>query len=128
MWIYQQSTGKLVYRDANQDTNQELYVVIGYSGHGEGKNNPDMQDVHNVGPVPRNFYTIGLAYTHPQKGPIVMRLTPDLGSEMYGRDGFLIHGDSIRAPGTASEGCIILPKWARLAISSHSCKRLQVIK
>mgnify|MGYP001549603940 CR=1 FL=1 len=42
---------------------------------------------------------------------------PDNGNEMFGRSGFLIHGDSKKRPGEASNGCIILPAEDRRAIS-----------
>jgi hypothetical protein len=43
-------------------------------------------------------------------------LTPD-GHEAHGRTEFLIHGDSVDAPGTASEGCIILSPAIRKKIA-----------
>jgi hypothetical protein len=58
---------------------------------------------------------------------VVMRLTPDPTNEMFGRSAFLIHGDSIKAPGTASEGCIIQSNPVRTLVSKSSNRRLQVI-
>ena len=40
-------------------------------------------------------------------GPYVIPLKPDPGNQMFGRSGFLCHGDSKKEPGTASLGCII---------------------
>lgn len=43
-WTCAQKTGEL-----QQDGE---HVATGYSGAGEGKNNPKMQSVRNVGPIP----------------------------------------------------------------------------
>lgn len=130
-WTFQQSTGNLS-RDG-------VFVADCYSGAGEGKNNPDMQNVPNVGPVPRGSYTItgaecngeipcdqcgGSASHH--HGPFVLRLHPDPGDEMFGRAGFLIHGDN--STHTASQGCIVTPnRTVRENILASGDLRLQVI-
>lgn len=121
MWTYEQKSGRLLH--------DGVVICTGYSGAGEGKNNPDLQNVRKVGPIPRGTYTIGPAYTAPyeHKLPPVMHLIPDPETEMFGRDGFLIHGDSVSAPGTASEGCIIMPHSVRVAVSVSSDKKLEVI-
>jgi hypothetical protein len=104
-----------------------LRVAIGYSGKGEGKNNPDMQDVHNVGPLPKGKYTICAPVDTVTHGPYVLRLDPDADNEMFGRAGFLIHGDSVVHPGTASEGCIILGRSIREKIWTGGDHNLEVI-
>jgi hypothetical protein len=102
MWTYKQSNGFLVNGNGT-------HRATGYSGHGEGKNNPAMQEVHDVGPIPRGIYDIeGEPFDSPKHGKYCLRLKPRPENEMYGRDGFLCHGDKIGAPGTASEGCIIM--------------------
>ena len=120
-WSFQQSTGYI--RNPEYE-----FVFEGYSGCGKGKNNPAMQNVKNVGVIPLGYYTIGEAYKDAHKGQLTMTLTPDSDNEMYGRSGFLIHGDSIANPGTASEGCIIANFQTRQMISLSECKRLQVIE
>lgn len=78
-----------------------------YSGaYGPAKNNPDFVSHVGVGPIPIGLYTIGPAFDTVEHGPCVMRLTPQAGTNEYGRAGFLIHGDSISNPGHGSEGCI----------------------
>src|ERR1035437_2005502 len=104
-WTYEQATGKLLH-DGD-------LVATGYSGAGGGKNNPTTQDVHNVGPIPIGHYTIEAPVDTVTHGPYVLRLEPDLANEMFGRAGFLIHGDSVVHPGTASEGCIIQARTVR---------------
>lgn len=119
MWTYEQATGRLL-----QDGER---IAIGYSGAGEGKNNADMQDVHNVGPIPRGKYSIGEPCDTMTHGPYVLRLTPDADNDMCGRSGFLIHGDSVVHPGTASEGCIIVGRLIRGKIWSSGDRELEVI-
>lgn len=105
MWVYSQSTGKL--------SKDGVFMTIGYSGHAEGKNNPNMQSVPNVGPIPVGLYYIEAPIDTDTHGPFVLRLTPDPKNEMFDRSGFLVHGDSIKDPGSASHGCIIMPRYAR---------------
>jgi len=119
MWTWTQETGTL--------TKIGISPARGYSGYGRGKNNPAMQAMPDVGPIPRGTYAIGPAFFHPEKGPCVMGLVPDAENEMFGRGGFLIHGDSIEDPGFASHGCIILDHETREAIANSLDRRLKVI-
>ncbi|AVJ16440.1 DUF2778 domain-containing protein [Serratia sp. JUb9] len=119
-WVYQQSTGKL-------SRNGKL-VSIGYAGADKGKNNPELQNVTNVGPLPRGKYIItGRPFHHPTTGKYSIRLQPCPSNEMFGRAGFLIHGDSIARPGTASTGCIIMPLRTRQEIWASNDRYLEVI-
>jgi hypothetical protein len=88
-----------------------------------------MQQEHDVGPIPVGLYAIGQPYVDPEKGPLVMRLTPDPGNEMFGRGGFLMHGDLVTEVGLrlASLGCIIEPHATRLAVATSGDNKLQVI-
>ena len=105
MWTYKQRSGDLIKDDA--------LVSVGYSGHGDGFNNPDMEDVHGVGPIPRGLWKIGPWYdNYGPKGPVVARLSP-VDFNPHGRDGFLIHGDNAEANHTASDGCLILSRQIR---------------
>jgi Protein of unknown function (DUF2778) len=119
-WQYSQSTGRLTHDGRD--------VGGGYSGHGDdGQNNPTMEAVRNVGPIPRGSYRIGPQHSHPSKGPVVMGLAP-VGHTAHGRTGFLIHGDSVRAPGTASEGCIVLRRNIRQMIADSGDAVLEVVR
>lgn len=118
-WRYEQESGQLSQNGAD--------VAIGYSGAGNGKNNPAMQDAQKIGPIPKGVYTIGEPHDTPTHGPYVLRLTPDPSNEMCGRSGFLIHGDSVKAPGTASEGCIIMPRWVREQVWESGDLDLEVV-
>lgn len=105
MLYFNQKTGKFS-RDGN-------HVAYGYSGHGEGKNNPALENESCVGPIPRGVWHVevitanGVPCDYEGKKAPVMRLTPSPDTETFGRSGFLIHGDSVHEPGTASLGCII---------------------
>jgi Protein of unknown function (DUF2778) len=106
MLTYEQTTGKLY---ASSGT----LLGVGYSGHGQGVNNPEMEAVPKVGPIPAGRWRIKefLAH-HEDKGPDVIVLEP-VGHDAHGRDGFLMHGDNSLLNQTASEGCIIQPRPAR---------------
>lgn len=119
MWTYTQKTGWL------SKSGKNLYQ--GYSGAGEGKNNPAMEDVHNVGPIPVGKYTIGSPHDTPTHGPYVLTLTPDPKNIMFGRAGFLCHGDSKDKPGTASQGCMIMPRPARELLYQSGDHELEVV-
>ncbi|HEY9097299.1 MAG TPA: tlde1 domain-containing protein [Thiobacillus sp.] len=112
-WMYSQSTGELHHNGA--------LIGTGYSGAGliasSGRNNPAMQSIPNQGPLPSGQYQIGTSYSHPQKGPTSMNLTP-AGHNALGRSGFMIHGNN--AQNNASQGCIILGPTLRQQIASSS--------
>jgi hypothetical protein len=120
MWKYVQRSGEL-FDSAGHCQG------VGYSGIGLGKNNPAQQSVHNVGPIPVGTYTIGLPHNSDTHGPFVLPLTPYSGNEMFGRSGFLIHGDSVINAGMASEGCIIQARATRDAVANSDDTTLQVV-
>jgi hypothetical protein len=123
MWTYEQATGTLLDGDGN-------VIAHGYSGAGDGKNDPSKQDEREIGPVPQGTYTIGapeFVNTHGPHGPFVLPLAPDPGDEMFGRSGFLMHGDSVEHPGAASKGCIIMPRNVRENVWNSGDHRLQVV-
>lgn len=119
MWTYEQRTG--ILRGSNG-----IRVAQGYSGYHEGKDNPTMENVEGVGPIPKGFYTVGVPHDTDEHGPFVMSLTPAPANEMHGRSGFLMHGDSKEHPGEASRGCIIMPRFAREEVWNSGDHRLQV--
>jgi len=117
-WLFVQSTGHLIRPNGT-------LCGVGYSGHGPGVNNHDMQAVSNVGPLPCGFYTIGAAVDHPMLGPVAMPLTPDGGTAMFGRGHFWIHGNN--RTNDASLGCIIQGHPAREELAATANRRLRVI-
>jgi hypothetical protein len=107
MWTYIQSTGDMLDGNGN-------VLATGYSGKGPDKNNPAMESVRGLGPIPVGIYNMELPPVDTEThGPCVIWLTPDPSNDMLGRSGFGIHGDSFTHMGQASEGCIILPRFAR---------------
>lgn len=118
-WNYEQTTGRISH-DGN-------FVGIGYSGNSTGKNNPDMEEVQAVGPIPRGQWHIGPVYDHPHLGPVVMNLTP-VGHDAHGRTAFRIHGDSSQHPGEASDGCIVASRAIREQIALSTDKVLYVVR
>lgn len=97
-WEYSQSTGVLRHNGA--------VVASGYSGAGNGINNPAMQDVGFTGPIPQGMYRIQGYNNH--KGPYTVILSPIMGTDTFGRTAFRIHGDNAKKPPrSSSEGCII---------------------
>lgn len=118
-WRYEQATGQLSHDGVD--------VAVGYAGAGEGKNNPDMQDVQCVGPIPRGRYSINAPMDTKTHGPYAMHLTPDPSNDMCGRSAFMIHGDSVVHPGTASEGCIIQARPVRQQIWNSGDHDLTVV-
>jgi hypothetical protein len=120
MWIYAQKTGLLL-------CNSQL-VGKGYSGSDTGKNNPEMQAVPDVGPIPEGKWIIvGPPIKTSDHGPYVLRLEPAPSTNTFGRDGFLMHGDSIKAPGTASKGCVIMPRTVREQVWNSGDTDLEVV-
>lgn len=122
MWIYAQDSGLIVAKD-------NTAIVTGYAGRERGKNAPAQQTIRGLGPLPRGRYALTeLIETTATHGPYVIKLTPHPRNEMFGRGGFLIHGDSVTAPGTASKGCIILARAVRERIWTSDDHQLLVVE
>lgn len=102
---YEQSTGKLF--------DEDKLVGIGWAGHLDGRNNPDMEGEKGIGPLPKGIYTIGDKRNDPHLGIEVFPLTPDPKNFMFGRSGFYIHGANPSHPALSSDGCIIQPRVTR---------------
>jgi RHS repeat-associated protein len=124
-WQYSQSTGEISHVDADGTTTNHGQ---GYSGHGGGVNEPSVQRSSNFGPIPRGWWYIGPAYTHPTKGPITMSLTSTVETDAYGRNLFLIHGDNACLCQSASEGCVIFGPNIRNMVSNSPHRYLKVVR
>ena len=118
MWNFEQASGNL-----SQDS---TFVATGWAGHSEGKNNPAMQNVPDVGPLPVGTYSIGEPHDSPHTGPYTMDLTPDPDNTMFGRSEFRIHGAAFVNPDMSSDGCIIMPRVVREKIWSSNDRSLEV--
>lgn len=119
MWTYHQRSGELWHGGKK--------VWTGYSGFHEGKNNPAMQKVPRVGPIPLGLYKIGAPYNSERVGPYALPLIPQAGTDTFGRDAFRCHGDSPVHPGEASRGCIIMPRDVRGKVFSSGDGLLEVV-
>jgi hypothetical protein len=119
-WKFQQSTGNLY------DPTMKV-IFVGWAGQGKGMNNPAMQDVSGIGPLPQGSYTIGDPHDSPHTGPYTMDLTPDPSNEMFGRSLFRIHGAAVVDPQLSSSGCIIMPRPVREKIFNSGDKTIDVI-
>jgi hypothetical protein len=98
-----------------------------YSGAGEGKNNPAMEHVPDVGPIPRGEWVIsGPPQSTEKHGPYVLGIYPTNKTVTFGRSGFLIHGDSEEHPGNASKGCIITDRVTRTRLYQSGDSALTV--
>ncbi|WP_342753722.1 tlde1 domain-containing protein [Pantoea sp. MBD-2R] len=97
-----------------------------YSGRPGYKDDSANECVKSKGPIPRGQYTIGDPFYHPKIRAWTMRLTPATSNHMCGRDGFMIHGESSKHPGEASDGCIILGLPGRKAIAASGNRSLTV--
>ena len=86
-----------------------------YSGHDRGLNNPGMEEIHGLGPIPRGLWTIGTFFDHPHLGPCVAHLMP-VDHDAHMRTGFFIHGDNEEMDHSASDGCIVAGPMIRQAI------------
>lgn len=119
MWTYRQSTGELLH--------DGTLVAKGYSGYEEGYNNPALQRVRCVGPIPTGDWSIqGPPIDTQSHGPFVLHIVPKPGTETFDRSGFLMHGDSVAHPGAASEGCIIMNRVTREQVWNSGDRDLEV--
>jgi Protein of unknown function (DUF2778) len=121
VWVYEIVSGRWSRAGA--------LLAVGYSGAPGFVNDPTKISVPNQGPIPVGLYTISPPRNTLDHGPEAMPLAPDLANQMFGRFGFWCHGDNEHDPGTASEGCVILPRFARDRIAEGlvTNNRVQVI-
>jgi hypothetical protein len=126
-WEYSQSSGQLTY--VNNDTGKRTKIWIGYSGAGEGVNNPSMQNKKDIGPIPQGTWDIGPAYYRGKKRELRITLTPRPETDTFDRDRYLfrIHGDNPCGCQSASTGCIVLPLNIRIQIKNSTDRELRVV-
>lgn len=115
-WTYRQIDGEL--------THDGEFIGTGYSGMGNGRNNPACEAVPMMGPIPKGKYTIGAARYSRTMGPIVMNLDP-IEHSACNRSHFRCHGDN--KTHDASHGCIILGPAIRRAMADSPDKVLEVV-
>lgn len=119
MLTYSQSTG-ILWDDSG------VILDRGYSGSCAAKNNPSRERERDLGPIPRGLYVIGAPYNSGNVGKYALPLIPS-GHNAHGRTHFLIHGDSVSEPGSASKGCMIFNRATREKIWADQDLILRVI-
>jgi hypothetical protein len=117
---YSQSKGTLV-------ANNGVLLGTGFAGIGAGINNPQMQGIKNVGPLPVGFYRMAPPGPSVLLGPYAIRLDPNPANKMYGRAGFFMHGECIQHPLSSSHGCIVMPFSTREAAFESGDRVIEVI-
>lgn len=112
-------------------TAQKLYMPDGtvleaHSGTGMYKDNPAYVNVKGKGSTPPGVYNLtmrqGLFY-----GEEAVRMNPTSSTQMYGRDGILVHRP-LRAGG-GSAGCTVLPEYEKFlaAFKRGEVKQIVVV-
>lgn len=112
-FVYDQRTGSFYLADRK---NVRAVVGRGYSGSGVWRDDPSGEDRIAEGVIPRGLWELDFEIDHPKLGPVSISLKPD-GHDAHGRSGFFIHGDNRAGDGSASTGCIILPRSVRDFVS-----------
>jgi Protein of unknown function (DUF2778) len=120
LWTYEQASGSM--RSATG-----AIVGMGYSGAPSARNDPTQEGIVGIGPIPRGLYKLGALLRASEHGPYAIVLVPALTNNMFGRSGFLIHGDNIHDPGDASHGCIIQPYETRTLMWLSGDHNLEVV-
>ncbi len=101
----------LVYRQASGTLwlNGSIVEQSAYSGKGLGLNNPKLERIKNVGPLPAGLYRLAGPISEPTAR--TFRLIYEGGPGLFGRDGFLVHGGN--AGRDSSRGCIVASRKVR---------------
>lgn len=111
-WKFSQLNGKIW---DSHSWNPDNYIGQGYAGRDAGKNNPSMEGVKGIGPLPHGLWKpVEFFALHPTVGKNAVRVEPADQETLdrvkaYGRDpfSFFMHGDSSEHPGLASHGCMV---------------------
>lgn len=115
-YYYYQNTGR--FFGGKEESGAEIQT-FGYSGAGQGYNNPDYQCRGSVGPLPASTYEVAFCKNVMHQSahrPCSFYLRPLSAIQVCGRDDFFIHGcgccteDDSKVPPKigCSEGCIII--------------------
>ena len=119
MWIYEIVNGRL--------SRDNALLTSGYSGASGSVNDPTKTNLGFVGPIPEGQYTMAQPVDTEEHGPYAIALIPDPANQMFGRYGFMMHGDSLQHPGQASDGCIIIARFAREYCWNSEDHQLKVV-
>lgn len=125
-FIYVQDSGAIYDETGSK-------IAFGWAGNHAGRNNPDMQTVPSVGPLPIGLYDVGPwgdAKSVPgypaHLGPLVASLTQVEG-QTFGRSGFYLHGPGGADPANCSHGCIVIPRAMREVVAAALPDQVRVV-
>lgn len=143
-FVYHATSGTwfLISKDENGEDNTATVFAHGWAGNHAGKNNPDMDNIPCVGPLPIGGYTGGSCDEngvfvegrwedhHDHLGNMVMFWKPDATNEMHGRGDFFCHGPAQDPAkyGQESRGCTVVPHDDRQKIKDSGVYRLEVVR
>ena len=123
--VYRQRGGDFTCID--ESSGKTIVAGTCYSGTGDGRDNPAMNDVPDVGPTPRGWWDIN-SPQNTRLGKPSFRLTPDPANSVFQSrrtpSSFLIHANNDR--NDASEGCTICEKKVRDVIAKYPGSRMIV--
>jgi hypothetical protein len=108
------------------ETDAIILQTEAYAGKGDDKNNIHSDRKQGLGPLPSGLYFIAGPVEHRRFGPMAFHLAPSARNRMYGRSGFMIHGDSRKNPGQGSAGCIVLDRRSRTKLADLKVVSLTV--
>jgi hypothetical protein len=106
-YIYDRYWG--IFTQQSETPGKTNLIGYGYSGKACALNDIHRQNIQGVGPLPAGTYIVESIYDDPERGKHTCKLLPLTTDKMYGRSGFLIHGDTLAEAHDASDGCIIVP-------------------
>jgi hypothetical protein len=121
-YVYKQTTGQLML-------NNEI-IGAGYSGKGQGRNNPATENQKNVGPIPAGSYKIMGKRVDGQTGATIVDTLPsghNAAGRWPGTERFAIRGDT-NPPGMGPAGDIVVPRQVLDKIDPNGFPDLKVIQ
>lgn len=110
--------------------NASRFICVGYSGRGDGLNNPEWQnrvadeDHMNDGPIPKGTWRIG-PQADRTKFTMAMTLTPL--TYKGPRSAFLIHGPHENDKFDSSAGCIVIGREFRNQIEAERKNGIDIL-
>lgn len=115
MIYYNQRTGVI--------TRDSALLGIAYSGHDEGLNNPAMESVRMIGPIPRGLWRMLEPRDSKTTGKYTIPLIMVRG-DSFKRDLFRVHGDNRYVNKSASHGCVVAMYKTRVEMYTTSGDKL----
>jgi hypothetical protein len=120
-YVYKQTTGQLML--------DNQVIGTGYSGKGQGRNNPGMQNQKNVGPIPAGEWKIMGKRVDDRTGELIVDTLPsghNAAGRFPGTELFKIHGET-NPPGMSPAGDIVMPREALDKIDPNGFPTLKVV-